>query len=178
MGLHLLAVITGIQSLAASGGLAAMAVDGGSSLSVVSQGGEMVFTLEAEPGERFSYIAFGELRIYCVSSSRGLLETDILTGETSVVSPGRTGAPWLDSAGDLWYTKNGSLYRWKDVISEGVPAFHVSVESGTAAYTDMNDMLRILCLDTGGERVVQGYRFYAPWLPPEAMSSLPPSPAR
>ncbi len=166
MCLHLLFIFAAIHGLAASGGLAAFTGDDGSSVSVVSPEGESVFALDSEPGERFSYIAFGELRIYCVSSSRGLLETDILTGITSVVSPGRTGAPWLDSGGDLWYTGNGSLYRWNDAVNEGVSAFHVSVENGIAAYTDMNDMLRILSLETGGERVVQGYRFYAPLVTP------------
>lgn len=156
----------GFSSLSVSGGYAAVTGEGGSSVDVVSSEGESIFTLQAQPGERFSYIAFGDLKLFCISSSRGLMQTDMLTGETSVVCPGRTGAPWFDSEGNLWYTRNGSLYRWNEEVNGSVPAFHVSVENGIAAYTDRNDRLRILTLENGRERVVQGYRFYAPRVTP------------
>lgn len=157
----LLALISA-QSLSVSGGYAAVLSGDGSEISVMDVSEESVFTMEAEPGERFSYVSFGDLRIFCISSSRGLLETDILTGVTDVVSSRQTGAPWLDSDGNLWYTRQGSLYRGDVLVNSSVSAFHVSVENGTAAYTDRNDFLRILNLETGCERIVQGYRFYAP----------------
>lgn len=167
MGASLIIIaIAGYAFLSVSGEYAAVTGEGGASVDVVSSHGEFVFSLEAQPGERFSYVTFGDLRLFCISSSRGLLETDILTGETSVVCSGRTGAPWFDSEGNLWYTRNGSLYRWGEVVNGSVPAFHVSVENGIAAYTDRNDRLRILTLENGRERVVQGYRFYAPRVTP------------
>ena len=162
MSFLVLLVLSSVQSLSVSGGHAAVLYGDGSEIAVIDSSEERVFTLNSEPGERFSYVCFGDLRIYCISSTRGLLETDILTGETTVVSSRRTGAPWIDSEGDLWYTWQGSLHRDAEVVNSSVSAFHVSVENDVAVYTDRNDFLRILNLQTGRERVVQGYRFYAP----------------
>ena len=155
-------LLASVHSLSVSGGYAAVLCGDGSEIAVMDASEERVFTLNAEPGERLSYLTVGDLRIFCISSVRGLLETDILTGVTSVVSSRRTGAPWIDSGGDLWYTWQGSLYQGDEEVNSSVSAFHVSVENGVAAYTDRNDYLRILNLETGRERVVQGYRFYAP----------------
>jgi len=154
--------LASVQSLSVSGGYAAVVNDDGGQITVVDNTGEGVFTLSGEPGESFSYLIFRDLRIFCLSSRRGLLETDILTGVTSAVSSRRTGAPWVDSEGAIWYTRQGSLYCGDEVMNSSISAFHVSVENGVAVYTDRNDFLRILNLETGRERVVQGYRFYAP----------------
>ena len=156
----LIAALAGYFS--AMGGCAAVLDSEGSRVTVIDASHECIYSMEAQPGEKFSYPAFSNLRVWCISSLRGLLETDILTGETSVVSSRRTGAPWIDSEGNLWYTRQGSLYRWDEEVNSSVSAFHVSVENGTAVYTDRNDFLRILNLETGRERLVQGYRFYAP----------------
>ena len=151
-----------IPSLVSSGGFAAYLTPGGESISIIDTGGESVFVVDAEPGERLSYMVFRDLKLVFLSSSRGLLQTDVLSGETEVLSSQRTGSPWLSSDGSLWYTFSGSLYGDGLVVNENVPAFHVSVENGTAAYTDRNDVLHILNIDTGTERMVEGYRFYAP----------------
>lgn len=152
-----------LLSPAASGDHAAFLEAGGSAIMVLASSGDTVFTMDADPGERLSYHAFGNFRIFCISSERGLLETDMLTGETTVLETRRTGAPWVDSEGDLWYTLEGSLFRNGEEVNTSVPAFMVSVENGRAAYCDPEDNLRILDLTDGTERIVQrGYRFFGP----------------
>lgn len=162
MVLPVLALITGVLSVTASGDFAVSLDFEGGGITVTDSAGDSLYSVEAQPGERLSYVVFRDMKLVYLSSSRGLLETDILTGETTVVSSRRTGAPWISSDGALWYTLNGSLYCDGAAVNGSLPAFYVSVENGTAVYTDRNDVLRILNIDTGRERMVQGYRFYAP----------------
>jgi uncharacterized cupin superfamily protein len=90
------------------------------------------------------------------------VQHDILTGEQIVLSLGRTGAPWISSAGDLWYTRDGYLYKNGVSTDVAVAAFHVSVENGIAVFTDRSDRLHILSLISGEDRVIQGFRFFSP----------------
>lgn len=151
-----------VCSSVSSGGFAAFVTAGGESVCVVDGGGETVSAVDAEIGERLSYPALSELRLVYVSSTRGLVEEDIISGESTVLSAERTGAPWFSSDGDLWYTFDGFLY--KNGISTGVevPAFYVSVENGAAAFTDRSDRLHIVSLTGGEERIVQGLRYFSP----------------
>ncbi|MCD4707394.1 MAG: hypothetical protein K8S62_06625 [Candidatus Sabulitectum sp.] len=154
--------LVALPVLVSSGGFVAYLTAGGESVTVIDCGGETVFTVDAAPGERLSYPSFNDLKLVFVSSSRGLVQQDILTGESVVLSSERTGAPWISSSGDLWYTSGG--YLFKNGVSTGIdiPAFHVSVENGIASFTDRNDDLHILSLGSEQDRTVQGYRFYSP----------------
>ncbi|MCK5131145.1 MAG: hypothetical protein KAR40_03210 [Candidatus Sabulitectum sp.] len=160
--IFLLVHLVAMPALVSSGGYAAFLSAGGDSIVVVGSGGETVFTVDAVPGERLSYPVFSNLKLVFISSSRGLVQQDILTGEQVVICSERTGSPWISSSGDLWYSLDG--YLFKNGVSTGVAvsAFHVSVENGIASFTDRNDDLHILYLEGGQERTVQGYRFYSP----------------
>jgi hypothetical protein len=151
-----------VFSSVSSGGFAAFVSAGGESVEIVDGGGETVFTVEAAPGERLSYPALSEFRLVYVSSTSGLVEKDVVSGESAVLSSQRTGAPWFSSDGDLWYTGDGFLF--KNGVSTGVevPAFYVSVENGVAAFTDRSDCLHILLLAGGEERIVQSLRYFSP----------------
>lgn len=162
MPLSLILVLTSVQWLSASGGKAAVSNFGGTAVSVVDQAGEVVFCLQGETGEVFSHLRFRDAGLACLSSIRGLIETNVQTGEVSIVSPAGTGAPWIDSSGDIWFTRDGFLFRCGEMAGANIEAFHVSVESGTAVFTDDDDFLRIRDLQTGNERILRGYRFYAP----------------
>ncbi len=157
-----LAYLIALPALVSSGGYAAFLSAGGESVTVVDCGGETAFTVNAAPGERLSYPSFDNLKLVFISSSRGLVQQDILTGESVVLSSERTGAPWISSSGDLWYTSGG--YLFKNGVSTGIdiPSFQVSVENGIASFTDRNDDLHILSLGSGQDRTIQGYRFYSP----------------
>lgn len=160
--IFLLVHLVATPALVSSGGFAAYLTAGGESITVIDGGGETVFFVEALPGERLSYICYGDFKLVFISSSRGLVQQDVLTGESVVLTGERTGAPWISSSGDLWYILDGNLF--KNGVSTGVAvsAFHVSVENGIASFTDRNDDLHILYLEGGQERTVQGYRFYSP----------------
>ncbi|OPX32147.1 MAG: hypothetical protein B1H09_01105 [Gemmatimonadaceae bacterium 4484_173] len=157
-----LVFLAAVSSPVSSGGFAAFVTAGGESVCVVDGGGETVSAVDAEIGERLSYPALSELRLVYVSSTRGLVEEDIISGESAVLSAERTGAPWFSSDGDLWYTFDGFLY--KNGVSTGVevPAFYVSVENGVAVFTDRSDRLHIVSLISGEGRVIQGLRYFSP----------------
>ncbi|MEA3265916.1 MAG: hypothetical protein U9P42_03100 [Candidatus Fermentibacteria bacterium] len=159
-------LFTAVLAIVSSGGFAAFVSSGGEAVSVLDTGGETVFTVEALPGERLSNPEPGHMKIVFVSSAQGLVQADMLTGELTILSDEHTGAPWISSSGDLWYTLNG--YLLMNGVSTGVqiPAFHVSVEDGLAAFTDRGDDLHILSLESGEDTVVSGYRFYAPFVLP------------
>jgi len=157
-----LVFLAAVSSSVSSGGLAAFVSAGGESASIVDAGGKAVFAVEAAAGERLSYPAFSDYRLVCVSSTTGLVQHDILTGERVVLRSERTGAPWISSAGDLWYTIDGYLYKNGVSTEVAVPAFHVSVENGIAVFTDRGDCLHILSLINGEDRVIQGFRFFSP----------------
>ena len=148
--------------LVSSGGFAACLSTGGESITVFGSEGESLCYVNAEFGERLSYPSFGDLKLVYISSSRGLIQHDILSGESVVLSEEQTGAPWISSCGDLWYSSDGFLV--KNGLSTGVevPAFSVSVEDGIVAFTDRNDNLHITTLGSESDRIVQGYRFYSP----------------
>ncbi len=162
LNVFLLAVAVAAPSLVSSGGFAAYLSAGGESISVLDTAGETVYTVEALPGERLSNPEIGQMKVVFVSSSRGLVQADMLTGEFTVISDERTGAPWISASGDLWYTVDGFLFM--NGVSTGVqiPAFHVTVEDGLAAFTDRGDNLHILSLESGEDTVVSGFRFYSP----------------
>ncbi len=153
---------TAVLAIVSSGGFAAFLSTGGEAISVLDTGGEIVFTVEAQPGERLSNSEFGHMKVVFVSSSRGLVQADMLTGEFTVISDEHTGAPWMSSSGDLWYTVDGYLFMNEASTGVAIPAFHVSVEDGLAAFTDRGDNLHILSLESGEDTVVSGYRFYSP----------------
>ncbi len=148
--------------LVSSGGFAASLSAGGESLEVFGSDGENLISVNAEFGERLSYPSFGDLKLVYISSSRGLIQYDILSDESVVLSEEPTGAPWVSTSGDLWYTNDGFLF--KNGISTGmdVQAFSVSVEDDQVAFTDRNDNLHINTLGCESDRTVQGYRFYSP----------------
>jgi len=154
--------LAAVSSSVSSGGFAAFVTAGGESVCVVDGGGETVSAVEAAAGERLSYPALSELRLVYVSSTRGLVEEDVVSGESTVLSAERTGAPWFSSDGDLWYTFDGFLC--KNGVSTGVevPAFYISVENGVAAFTDRSDCLHIVSLISGEEQIVQGLRYFSP----------------
>jgi hypothetical protein len=154
--------LIGYPALVASGGYAVFLAESGEGISVLGSSGETVYTVSAEPGERLSYPAFRDLKLVFISSSTGLVMHDILTGETAVLCEEHTGAPWISSTGDLWYSKEGILYKNGASSGISIPAFSVSVEGNYAAFTDRNDNIHILNLETGQDRTVQGYRFYSP----------------
>ena len=158
----MLVFLATVSSSVSSGGLAAFVSAGGESACIVDAGGRAVFAVEAAAGERLSYPAFSDYRLVCVSSTMGLVQHDILTGEQAILSSERTGAPWYSSAGDLWYTIDGYLYKNGVSTEVAVPAFHVSVENGIAVFTDRGDCLHILSLINGEDRVIQGFRFFSP----------------
>lgn len=158
----ILAVTVAVPSLVSSGGFAAYLAAGGDSISVVCDGAESFFTLHALQGERLSYPAFGDLKLVYISSSRGLVQQDIITGESVVLSENSTGAPWISSSCDLWYTQDGYLFMNGASTGVSIPAFSVSVENGVAVFTDRNDDLHILSLENGEDLVFQGYRFFSP----------------
>lgn len=166
VNVFLLAVAVAAPSLVSSGGFAAYLAAGGESISVLDTGGETIFTVEALPGERLSNPELGHMKIVFVSSARGLVQADMLTGEFTVLSDEHTGAPWISSSGDLWYTVNGYLFINGASMGVQIPAFHVSVEEGLAAFTDRGDDLHILSLESGEDTVVSGYRFYSPVILP------------
>lgn len=151
-----------LPALVSSGGYAAFLSAGGESVTVVDCGGETVFTVNAVFGERLSYPSFDDLELVFISSSLGLVQQDILTGETVVLTGEQTGAPWKSTTGDLWYTMDG--YLLKNGVSTGVaiPSFQVSVENDVVSFTDRNDNLHIFSLESGLDRIIEGYRFYAP----------------
>ncbi len=148
--------------LVSSGGLAAGLSVGGESITVFGSEGENLFSVNAEFGERLSYPTFGDLKLVYISSSRGVVMHDILSGESVVLCEGPTGAPWLSLSGDLWYTNDGLLYKNNISTGIGIQAFSVSVEDGFVAFTDRNDNLHITTLGSESDRIVQGYRFYSP----------------
>lgn len=124
--------------------------------------GEVNFRFNADPGEILSFPVIRGSEVFFLSSSRGLLAVDTETGLAAEVCGPGAGAPWVDSKGLLWYTFQGSLYCEGRLMNSTVPAFHASVENGVAVYTDTDDNLHILILDTCHEKVVTGYRFYSP----------------
>lgn len=158
----LLTVTVAAPALVSSGGFAAYLAAGGESIGVVSDGSEIVLTLNALPGERLSYPAFGDLKLVFVSSLRGLVQHDIIADESVVLSEKSTGAPWISSSGDLWYTQDGYLFMNGASTGVSIPAFSVSVENGVAAFTDRNDHLHILSLENGEDLIFSGYRFFSP----------------
>ncbi|MCK5842743.1 MAG: hypothetical protein KAH31_11270, partial [Candidatus Sabulitectum sp.] len=156
------AVLVAMPAMISSGGFAAFLSTGGKAISVLDTGGEIVFTVEAQPGERLSNSEFGHMKVVFVSSSLGLVQADLLTGEFTVISDEHTGAPWMSSSGDLWYTVDGYLFMNGASVGVQISAFHVSVEDGLAAFTDRGDDLHILSLESGEDTVVSGFRFYSP----------------
>lgn len=162
MSAFFIACVVALPVVVSSGGFAAFLDGGGEFLSVVDASGEEVFVLDAWPGERLSYPAFDNLKLVFVSSSRGLVQHDVLNGEVTVITEERTGAPWFSSDGDLWYTSGGFLYCNGTSSGIAVEAFSVSVDGGCVAFTNRNDDLHILDMESGTERTVQGYRFYSP----------------
>lgn len=156
------AALVAVAAMVSSGGFAAYLSAGGEAISVLDSGGEIVFTVEAQPGERLSNPEFGQMKVVFVSSSRGLVQADMLTGGVTVLSDEHTGAPWISSSGDLWYTEDGYLFMNGASTGVAIPAFHVSVEDGLATFTDRGDDLHILSLESGEDTVVSGYRFYSP----------------
>lgn len=162
LGILLLLRLIVLSALVSSGGLAAYLAAGGESIGVVRHGAETVLILNALPGERLSYPAFGDLKLVFVSSLRGLVQHDIVTDESIVLSEKSTGAPWISSSGDLWYTQDGYLFMNGASTGVSIPAFSVSVENGVVAFTDRNDDLHIFSLENGEDLVFSGYRFFSP----------------
>ncbi len=137
----------------------------GQVLTVTGSGCDPVFSVSAVPGERIkSPVLLGAELIY-LSSLEGLISVDMRTGDTAF-SGSQTGAPWVSSEGDLWYTMGGYLYRNCEATGIQVNAFHVCVENGTAVFTDNGDNLHLLDLDTEADEMFTGYRFYAPEITP------------
>lgn len=166
LNILLLAYLISLSSLVSSGGFAAHLCENGESICVVDSGCETVFSVAAMPGERLSYLRLSDLKLVFISSTRGLVEQDILTGEAVVLSEERTGAPWISSSGDLWYTRDGFLYRNGSSASIAVPAFSVSVEDDLVVFSNRNDDLHFISLVDGLDRTVKGYRFYSPTVLP------------
>ena len=138
--------------------------DTGSSISIFDIAGDVLFTEEADCGERLSYPQFSGFKLVFCSSSRGLLVRDLLTGELVVLNSGRTGAPWISSEGDVWYSVDGFLAVNSAVTDIPVSSFSVSVENSVAVFTDRSDNLHIVSLEDGSDRQISGYRFYLPFV--------------
>ncbi len=158
----LLIISLGVSNITSSGGFTVVLANGGESITVLDRNRESVFSVDADYGERLSYVCFGDLKLFFISSCRGLVQTDIITGESVVLNEGQTGAPWLSSTGDLWYTVQGVLYENGLSTGAAIPAFSVSVENDIAVFTNRADELIILSLVTGEMKAIPGYRFYSP----------------
>jgi len=168
-----LLLVVGYPALVSSGGYAAFLDEGGSEILVMDGTGETVYTVYADPGERLSYPNLRGLKLVFISSSAGLVTHDILTGDTEILCEEHTGAPWISSTGDLWYTLDDSLYRNGLSSGNAVPAFNVSVEGDYASFTDRSDNIHILNIESGQDRTVQGYRFYSPVVLPDGAVIAP-----
>jgi len=154
--------LIGVHSITASEGTVAFLSDDCSSIGVEDETGVTVCTVTSDPDERLSFAVFHGHSLVYLSSVRGLQRTDIPGGETTTLSSCGTGAPWVSEDGSLWYTDDGFLCRDGAALNREVPAFYVSVENCTAAFTDRDDALHILNIENGSEKIVGGYRFYAP----------------
>ncbi len=151
-------------SVVSSGGFTAYLNETGSSISIFDIDDDVLFTEEAEGGERLSYPQFSRFKLIFCSSSRGLLVRDLLTGELVVLNSGKTGVPWISSDGDVWYSTDGFLAVNSTVTDLPVSSFSVSVENSVAVFTDRSDNLHIVSLEDGSDRLVSGYRFYLPFV--------------
>ena len=158
----LLTHLIALSALVSFGGFSAYLTAGGESISVVDSSGETVFSVDALPGERLSNPCVHDSKLLFLSSASGLVQQDILTGVSVILRNESTGAPWISSNGDIWFTSDDILFRNGLSTGFSIPAFHVSIENGTASFTDRNDYLHVLSMESGEERVIDGYRFYSP----------------
>lgn len=138
---------------------------GAGELCIVDSECHELFSVSPAEGERITHPVLSEPDLIYLSSADGLMSFDICTGEKVVLDTG-TGAPWISSDGYLWYTKDGELYLNGENAGVQISAFHVSVENGTAVFTDTEDNIHILDLQTRAEEIITGYRFYAPEITP------------
>jgi hypothetical protein len=79
------------------------------------------------------------------------------------------GAPTWDGAGILWFTAEGSLYRNCMPVGAPLEAYYISIspEGDRVVYTDMNDRILMMSVETGRVDVVsEDYRFYGPFFTP------------
>jgi hypothetical protein len=79
------------------------------------------------------------------------------------------GAPAWDGQGILWFTAEGSLLRNCIPVGVSPEAYSISLspEGDRVAYTDRNDRILVMTVETGCVEVVSDrYRFYGPFFTP------------
>lgn len=79
------------------------------------------------------------------------------------------GAPAWDGTGILWFTAEGSLFRNCTPVGAPLEAYHISIspEGDRVVYTDMDDRILVMSVETGSVEVVsEDYRFYGPFFTP------------